>query len=54
MKPLQLSERYVELKLTRMQLPGDLPIASQQMIEILKALSYDPDILILDEPTATF
>lgn len=32
---------------------GDLPIASQQMIEILKALSTDPDILILDEPTST-
>ncbi|MCI5481766.1 MAG: sugar ABC transporter ATP-binding protein [Lachnospiraceae bacterium] len=32
---------------------GDLPIASQQMVEILKALSYDPDILILDEPTST-
>ena len=32
---------------------GDLPIASQQMIEILKALASDPDILILDEPTSS-
>ena len=32
---------------------GDLPIASRQMVEILKALSDDPDILILDEPTST-
>ena len=32
---------------------GDLPIASQQMIEILKALSMDPQVLILDEPTST-
>ena len=30
---------------------GDLPIASMQMVEILKALASDPDILILDEPT---
>ena len=32
---------------------GDLAIAQQQIIEILKALASDPDILILDEPTAT-
>lgn len=32
---------------------GDLPIANQQMLEILKALNTDPDILILDEPTSS-
>lgn len=32
---------------------GDLPIALQQMVEILKALACEPDILILDEPTST-
>lgn len=32
---------------------GDLAIAQQQMVEILKALSTNPDILILDEPTST-
>jgi len=32
---------------------GDLPIAQQQMVEVLKALSVDPEILILDEPTST-
>ena len=31
---------------------GDLPIASQQMVEILKALVVDPEVLILDEPTS--
>jgi ribose transport system ATP-binding protein len=31
---------------------GTLPLAQQQLIEIAKALSYKPQILILDEPTA--
>ncbi len=30
----------------------DLGVASKQMVEIAKALTYDADILILDEPTA--
>ncbi|MGH9021387.1 MAG: ABC transporter ATP-binding protein, partial [Acidimicrobiales bacterium] len=30
----------------------DLPIGAQQRVEILKALSHDASILILDEPTA--
>ena len=47
-----LSEKY-GIEIDPYATAGDLPIASQQMIEILKALSYDPDILILDEPTAT-
>ena len=31
----------------------DLSIAEMQMVEILKAISYDPDILIMDEPSST-
>ncbi|MDV7145567.1 sugar ABC transporter ATP-binding protein [Tropicimonas sp. TH_r6] len=33
-------------------LVGDLTIAKQQMIEIAKALSFDSEILVMDEPTA--
>ncbi len=33
-------------------LAGDLPIASQQIVEIAKALTLNCDILIFDEPTA--
>lgn len=31
---------------------GDLTVATQQMVEIAKALSFDAKILIMDEPTA--
>jgi len=30
----------------------DLPIAGRQLIEIARALSYDADVLIMDEPTS--
>jgi len=32
---------------------GDLSIASRQMVEIAKAVSYQSDVLIMDEPTST-
>ncbi|MDR0424542.1 MAG: sugar ABC transporter ATP-binding protein, partial [Clostridiales Family XIII bacterium] len=31
---------------------GDLPVASQQIVEIAKALAFNAKVLILDEPTA--
>lgn len=49
---VELAEKY-GIDVDPYQRAGDLPIAQQQMIEILKALATDPDILILDEPTAT-
>ena len=33
-------------------LVGDLPVGMQQMVEIAKALSYDADLIIMDEPTS--
>lgn len=34
------------------EIVGNLPVASQQIIEIAKALAFNANILILDEPTA--
>ncbi|HEX6091983.1 MAG TPA: sugar ABC transporter ATP-binding protein [Dongiaceae bacterium] len=31
---------------------GDLSVANRQMVEIAKAVSYDSDVLIMDEPTS--
>jgi inositol transport system ATP-binding protein len=33
-------------------LVGDLSVANRQMVEIAKAVSYDSDVLIMDEPTS--
>ncbi|MCY0148531.1 sugar ABC transporter ATP-binding protein [Hoeflea sp. G2-23] len=32
---------------------GDLSVAGQQMVEIAKAIAFDAQVLVLDEPTAT-
>jgi len=32
---------------------GDLTIAGRQMVEIVRAVSYEADVLIMDEPTST-
>ena len=42
----------LHLPLEPRQPVGGLTVAKQQMVEIAKALSYDPKILIMDEPTA--
>jgi ribose transport system ATP-binding protein len=42
----------LHLPLKPKQLVGDLTVAKQQMVEIGKALSFEPKLLIMDEPTA--
>jgi len=48
---IELSERY-GLKADPDALIRDIPVGMQQRVEILKALSRDAEIMILDEPTA--
>ena len=45
--------RVMNLDIHPRRLVRDLPVGSQQLIEILKALSLGPKILILDEPTSS-
>lgn len=45
-----LNRLNIRLKADRMV--GELSIASQQMVEIAKAVSWDSDIVIMDEPTS--
>ena len=47
----QLLER-LRINLDPQELVGHLSIAERQMVEIAKAVSYDSDILIMDEPTS--
>src|SRR3954470_3755392 len=47
----ELSERY-RLKVDPNALVEALPVGVQQRVEIIKALSNDAEVLILDEPTA--
>jgi simple sugar transport system ATP-binding protein len=46
-----ISRRY-GLQVPPDALVGDLPVGVQQRVEILKALSHDARLLVLDEPTA--
>ena len=42
----------LKIDLDPKQVVGDLPVSKQQMVEIAKALSFQPKILIMDEPTS--
>ncbi|MEM6160985.1 sugar ABC transporter ATP-binding protein [Erwinia sp. P6884] len=42
----------LNIRLTPERLVGDLSIASQQMVEIAKAVSWNADVVIMDEPTS--
>ena len=52
-----MTEQFLETlnlgNISAKTLVGELPPAKQQMVEIAKALSQDPQLLLLDEPTAT-
>jgi ABC-type uncharacterized transport system ATPase subunit len=49
---LQDISRQYGLQVPADALVGDLPVGVQQRVEILKALSHDAQLLVLDEPTA--
>jgi len=42
----------LNIRLDPNDLVGELSIAARQMVEIAKAVSYDSDVLIMDEPTS--
>jgi general nucleoside transport system ATP-binding protein len=48
---LDISQQY-GLQVPPDALVGDLPVGVQQRVEILKALSHEAKLLVLDEPTA--
>jgi len=50
-KTAELFER-LRLRLNPRTKVGNLAVAQQQMVEIAKALSFNADVLIMDEPTA--
>lgn len=50
-KVIELSERF-GFDIDPDALIEDLPVGAQQRVEIIKALSRDAEVLILDEPTA--
>ena len=50
---LDLLHRFGETQVDPNTLVKNLPMAKQQVIEILKAISLNPKVLILDEPTSS-
>lgn len=44
--------KKLNIRLKAEQMVGDLSIAAQQMVEIAKAVSWNADIVIMDEPTS--
>ncbi|PYE32668.1 monosaccharide ABC transporter ATP-binding protein (CUT2 family) [Rhizobium sp. PP-F2F-G38] len=44
--------KRLNIALDPQSLVGDLSVANRQMVEIAKAVSYESDVLIMDEPTS--
>ncbi|WP_446921438.1 ATP-binding cassette domain-containing protein, partial [Klebsiella pneumoniae] len=42
----------LNIRLSPEKMVGELSIAAQQMVEIAKAVSWDADVVIMDEPTS--
>ncbi len=42
----------LNIRLSPQKMVGELSIAAQQMVEIAKAMSWDADVVIMDEPTS--
>ncbi len=51
-RKVQVLFDQMNLKLDPRVLVSDLTVANQQMVEIAKALSFQAEVLIMDEPTA--
>lgn len=51
-KSKELMDRW-DIKLNPKDIVGNLPISQQQLVEILRSLSVNPKILIMDEPTSS-
>ncbi len=45
--------RDMELDIDPDEKMGNLTVAQMQMVEICKAVSYNPDVMVLDEPTSS-
>jgi len=48
----ELIDEY-DLQISPGDLIGDLPLAKRQMVEIMKLMIKEPDVIILDEPTSS-
>jgi ABC-type sugar transport system ATPase subunit len=49
----QVLFKDLDIQLDPRELVGNLSVASRQMVEIAKAVSYNSEVLIMDEPTST-
>lgn len=51
-KAQELFERYEAEEINPKAMVSELPLSQRQLIEIIKVLARDPEVIILDEPTS--